>query len=210
MNKTYYFLIILTLTLGIGALFLPEKSYTKEISPEQLFYKMNNPSRFVTTDQVAKLIIEADPTMFLVDTRSPDQYGSYSLPRAMNIPMEELVDSNGIICPKWIDYLDIEGMNVVFFSNSDVIADQVWVICTRHELDNLYVMRGGLNTWAETILRPQKPSEASPIEEFALYDFRRGACQYFGGGSINIKSDVVADPVPRVRRKKKTVVAGGC
>ncbi len=210
MNKTYYFLIILILTLGIGALFFPEKSYIKEISPELLFYKMNNPSRFVTTDQVAKLIIESDPTLFLIDTRSSDQYGSFSLPGAMNIPLDELVDSIGIICPKWIDYLDIEGMKVIFFSNSDVIADQVWVICTRHELDNLYVMRGGLNTWAETILMPQKPSEYSPDEEFALYDFRRGACQYFVGGSISIKSDVVADQVPRVRRKKKTVVAGGC
>lgn len=210
MNKTYYFLIALTFALGFGALFLPEKSHTKEITPEQLFYKMNNPSRFVTTDQVARLIIESDPTLLLVDARSPDQYRLFSLPGAMNIPMKELVDSNGIICSKWVDYLDIEGLNVIFFSNSDVIADQVWVICTRHELDNLYVMRGGLNTWAETILKPQKPFESSPIEEFALYDFRRGACQYFGGGSISIKSDVIADPVPRIRRKKKTVVAGGC
>ncbi|MEA1898067.1 MAG: rhodanese-like domain-containing protein [Bacteroidota bacterium] len=210
MNKTYYFLIALTFALGVGALFLPEKLYTKEISPEQLFYKMNNPSRFVTTDQVARLIIESDPTLLLIDTRSSGQYRSFSLPRAMNIPLEELLDSNGIICSKWIDYLNIEGMKVVFFSNSDVTADQVWVVCTRHELENLYVMRGGLNTWTETILRPQKPSASSPIEEFALYDFRRGACQYFGGGSISLKSDVVADPVPRIRRKKKTVVAGGC
>ena len=52
MNKTYYFLIVLTFALGIGALFLPDKSHTKEISPEVLFYEMNNPSRFVTTDQV--------------------------------------------------------------------------------------------------------------------------------------------------------------
>ena len=116
----------------------------------------------------------------------------------------------GIIYSEWMDYLDIDGMNVVFFSNSDVIADQAWVICSRQGLEHLFVMRGGLNIWAETILKPQKPSESSSSEEFALYDFRLGACQYFGGGSISVESDVVAEPILPVRKKKKTVVEGGC
>ncbi len=171
---------------------------------------MNNPSRFVTTDQVAKKIIEADPTLFLIDTRPFDQYESYSLPGAVNIPLEKLLDTNGLIFSEWMDYLDIEGVNAVFFSNSDITADQVWVICSRQGIDNLYVMKGGLNYWVETILKPEKPVQSAPSEDFALYDFRKGASQFFGAGTISIEAEVISEPVPRMRKKKKTVASGGC
>lgn len=211
MNKTYYFLIILTFALGTGALFLPEKIHTKEVSPEQLFYEMNNPSKFVTTDQVARLIIEGDPTIMLIDTRSYDQYEAYSLPGAMSVPLEELIDSTGAIDQLWEDYLGIEDMNTLLFSNGDVCADQAWVLCTRLGLKNMFVMKGGLNKWVETILQPVPPTESAPSEEFALYDFRKGASMYFGGGgSIEVETQTISEPVPQVRKKKKTVIEGGC
>lgn len=210
MNKTYYFLIVLTFALGIGALFLPQSLHTKEISPEELFFEMNNPSRFVTTDQVARLIIEGDPTIMLIDTRPYDQYELYSLPGAMSVPLEELIDSTGAIDLMWEDYLGVEDMNTILFSNGDISADQAWVLCTRLGIENMFVMKGGLNHWVETILKPVAPLESAPNEDFALYDFRKGASIYFGGGSIEIESQTISEPLPQVRKKKQTVIEGGC
>ncbi len=182
MNKTYFFLIVLVVLLGVGALFLPEGKYTEEVSPDQLFLKINDPSRFVTTDQVARAIIEGDPTILIVDTRSSDQYEAFNLPGSVNIPLKELIDSTGIIDEKWENYLGIEGMYVAFYSNGDVFADQAWVLCTRLGIRDLFVMKGGLNNWVETILKPEPPAQTAPSEEFALYDFRKGASMHFGGG----------------------------
>ena len=210
MNKTYFFPIILIIILGAGALFLPESTYTEEVSPDQLFLEINDPSRFVTPEQVARAIIEGDPTILIVDTRSPDQYKAFNLPGSVNIPLEALIDSTGNIDERWENYLGIEGMYTAFYSNGDVCADQVWVLCTRLGIENMFVMKGGLNNWVETILRPEPPAQTAPREEFALYDFRKGASMYFGGGgAIEVKTQI-AEPITPVRKKKKKVISGGC
>ena len=95
----------------------------------------------------------------LIDTRSSDQYELYSLPGAMSVPLEELIDSTGVIDQMWEGYLGLEDMNTILFSNGDITADQVWVLCTRMGIENLFVMEGGLNRWVETILKPIAPSE---------------------------------------------------
>lgn len=195
MNKTYFFLIVLVVFLGVGALFLPEGKYTEEVSPDQLFLKINDPSRFVTTDQVARAIIEGDPTILIVDTRSSDQYEAFSLPGSVNIPLKELIDSTGIIDEKWENYLGIEGMYIAFYSNGDVCADQAWVLCTRLGIKDLFVMKGGLNNWVETILKPEPPAQTAPSEEFALYDFRKGASMHFGGGGTLEVETKKSEPV---------------
>lgn len=210
MNKKYILVIALAMILATGALFLPDKQFTKELSPDKLFFKINNPSRFISTDIIAKKIIDGDPALQLIDVRSSDQYKAYSLPGALNLPLKELMDSSGNISDEWIDYLEVDGMSTIFFSNGDICADQVWILCTRLGLKNMYVMKGGLNMWVETILKPQRPAESASSDEFALFDFRKGASQYFRGGSLVIESEVAAEPVLQVRKKKKTVVEGGC
>jgi rhodanese-related sulfurtransferase len=210
MSKTYFFLIVLVVILGVGTLFIPEKKYTDELPPDQLFLKMNDPSRFVTTDQVARAIIDGDPNILIVDTRSADQFEAFNLPGSVNIPLEELIDSTGNIDERWEDYLGIEGMYIAFYSNGDVCADQAWVLCTRLGINDLFVMSGGLNRWVETILKPMPPEQTAPSEEFALYDFRKGASMYFGGGGAIEVEEQSAVPVTPVRKKKKQVISGGC
>lgn len=210
MNKTYFFLIILVVILGVGALFLPESTYTEEVSPDQLFLKINDPSRFVTTDQVARAIIEGDPTMLIVDTRSFDQYKAFNLPGSVNIPLKELIDSTGKVDGRWEDYLGIEDMYVAFYSNGDICSDQAWVLCTRLGIKDLFVMQGGMNSWVETILRPESPGQTASSEEFALYDFRKGASMYFGGGGVIEVETQKVEPVTPIRKKKKQKISGGC
>ena len=76
---------------------------------------------------------------------------------------------------------------------------------------NNYVLEGGLNYWAETIMNPEKPDITSPNEEIARYDFRMGAGQALGGGSsVSSSSSTAAAPPPVQRRPKKKKAEGGC
>ena len=211
MNKRYIFLAALFILVGFGAMFFSEKTLQKEVSPDILFRELNDPSRFISTDILAQKIIEGDPAIQLVDTRSQEQYEAYSLPESINIPLEELIDSTGNIQSKWLDYLEMEGIETIFFSNGDVCADQAWVLCSRMNIKNLHVLKGGLNRWVETILRPVPPGVSAPETAFELYNFRKGASLYFGGRSNMVKSATNAKKVVTVqRRKKKTAVSGGC
>ncbi len=195
---------VLMLILGAGLLLLPEKQKTKETAPNQLLAELFDQTRYVSTDRVAERLINQDPALFLIDVRMADYYQEYSLPGAVNIPLEDILN------PDWKDYLAQEGMDIVFFANSDLSAEQAWMLAKRMGYHNLYVMKGGLNRWFETIIKPQKPAETASGDEFELYDFRRGASQYFTGGGQVDSDNAIAEPVIVSRKKKKNAVEGGC
>ena len=75
MNKNYIYLTALMLVLAIGTLMVKDESKLKQIEPQQLLLEMIQPTRYVTTDQVAKMIIQGDPSLEIVDVRSADEYG---------------------------------------------------------------------------------------------------------------------------------------
>lgn len=205
MSKRYIILTILLLGTSFGLMYLPEKTDYGQIKPEQFLYAIDNPARIVSTDFVAKRLIERDPSLFLVDVRSEFEYNEYSIPGAFNIPLESIASE------EYADYIDQPGMDVVFFSNGGVYADQAWALAAQLGIENIYVMKGGLNHWFATIIKPVAPPETAPTEAFDKYAFRRAACIYFGGASAGIES---AGPVTKktvtVRKKKKKEAEGGC
>ena len=204
MQKAYYTLAVFLLILGIGLVILPERDHTDDASPRKILGDLRNPSRFISTDKVAEMIIDKDPTLVLVDVRDMYDYLDFSLPGAHSIPLEE------ILMYEWVDSLSFDGSQVVLFSNSDVKADQAWILLQRAQYDNIHIMKGGLNGWFSTIIQPTKPAETASNEEFDLYEFRKGASIYFTGGAAPIETETGAEPVV-IRKKSKTqVVEGGC
>lgn len=203
MNKTYIYLTVLILVLSAGIFFLPERDNSKSITPEELMWEVVQPTRYVTTDQVAAMIIEKDPTLMLIDIRSTDEYEAFSLVGAANIPLDS------ILVDEYQEYLGIEDMNTVFYSNDDIKSDQAWVIARRMGYKNIYVLKDGLNCWIKTIIQPERPAETASQEAFELYSFRKGASMYFTGAELQ-ESESDKSGIT-VKRKKKTAVAeGGC
>lgn len=204
MNRNYIILAVLFLILAGGIFILPDRDNYKQIDPETLMREIVAPTRYVSTDHVAEMIIEGDPTLMLVDVRNEYDYFEYSLPNALNIPLESFM------APDYQQYLGIEDMNVVFFSNDDIQADQAWVLAKRMEYNSIYVMKGGLNCWIKTIIQPEVPVETASQTDIELYNARRGASMYFTGAEIAV-SDAGAKKSVTVQRKKKSSVAeGGC
>jgi rhodanese-related sulfurtransferase len=204
MNKAYYTLAVFMLLLGIGLVVLPDRDHTDEVLPREILSELRNPSRFISTDKVAEMIIDKDPTILLVDVRDMYDYLDYSLPGAHSIPLEE------ILVYDWVDSLTFSGSMIVLFSNSDIRADQAWQLMKREGYENIHVMKGGLNNWFSTIIKPTRPPETAPNEEIDLYEFRKGASIYFTGGAAPIEQDIDAEPVMVKRKAKTQVVEGGC
>jgi rhodanese-related sulfurtransferase len=169
MSRNYIILAIILIGLAGGLLFLSENIPSSEISPDLLLKEIHDPARFITVDQVADRLIKEDPSLLLVDVRGAEEVNAYTLPGALSIP---LVD---ILKPEWQNYLDQDVMDVVFFSNGDVIADQAWVFCKRNGYKNMYVLSGGLNSWFTIIMQPTPPDETAPSEAFDRYAFRINA-----------------------------------
>ena len=76
---------------------------------------------------------------------------------------------------------------------------------------NLYVLKGGLNEWFNTIINPKLPKETDSQKDFELYSFRKAAGMYFGVGVS--KTETEKKPIKKVitvKKKKKRVAEGGC
>jgi len=204
MNRNYIYLTFLILILSAGVFFLPERNNEKFLNPEDLMWDIMNPSRFITTDNIAQMIIEKDPTLELIDVRSVDEYNDFTLQGAINIPLDSLCAEG------YQDYLGIEDMNAVFFSNDDIKADQAWVIARRLGFGSIYVLKGGLNCWINTIIIPKMPVETASSEAFEQYNFRKGASMYFTGAEISSDNAGEKSSVKVTRKKKKAVAEGGC
>lgn len=203
MNRNYIFLTILMLALAGGTWFLNKPSEYKQIKPGNLLWEIIQPTRYVSTDHVAKMIIQKDPSLELIDVRSEDEYNEFSLPNAINIPLDSILNNSNLL------YFGIHGVDVVFISNDDITADQAWVITKRLGFKSTYVMKGGLNSWIETIIQPKEPPETAPEIDFEQYTFRKGAQLYFTGAPIE-NTTVTKKEIVFQRRKKTNVVSGGC
>lgn len=204
MNVRYIFFAALLVVLGAGLFLLPEKTNTNEMAPEKILSELFDQTRYISTDEVAERIINQDPSLFLIDVRMADFYSEFSLLGAANIPLEEL------LMPDWEGYLAQEFVDIVFYSNGDIYAEQAWMLANRMGYENLYIMKGGLNCWFETIIKPEMPDQTASNTEFDLYEFRKGASQYFTGGELVSSDAGTTEPVIVSRKKKSSVVEGGC
>lgn len=185
---------------------VPEnKTKPYKLTAEQLLEEVKEGAQFVSTDQVADMVIQKDPSLQLIDVRSADEYEKFHLPGAINIPLSALLTED------WEGYINQDVKMNIFYSNGNTTSNEAWMITRQLGYFNNYVMMGGLNHWAETIMNPDKPVTASPNDEFAKYDFRKGASQALGGGSLEASGDGSAPPPPPIKKRpKKKRVAGGC
>ncbi|MGF7137907.1 rhodanese-like domain-containing protein [Roseimarinus sediminis] len=193
--------------LGLIIAAVPENT-TKQykLSASQLLEEVKENRQFVSTDQIADMLVQQDPSLQLIDVRNSDEFEKFHLPGAINIPISSLLSED------WEPYLNQDVKMNVFYSNGNTLANEAWMITRQLGYINNYVMMGGMNYWAETIMSPDKPAQLSPNDEFARYDFRKGAGKALGGGDLQESEESAsAPPPPPIQaRPKKKKVAGGC
>lgn len=205
MSKRYIFLAIILIAFAFGLTQLPDKGQRMPIRPNEMLLKIIDNSRYLTVHAIAKRIIEEDPSIFLVDVRMPDEYEAYHIPGSINIPLEEIVND------KWQDYLDQVGVDIIFYSNGGMYANQAWMLASEMGYSNLYILEGGLNNWFNRIIQPTPPDESAPTEAFEQYAFEQAACKFFGGGNEIVPANTTANKNKVIVRKKtKKAAEGGC
>ncbi|NNF22787.1 MAG: rhodanese-like domain-containing protein [Saprospiraceae bacterium] len=145
--------------------------------PGDLLLEIADDRRFISTDDVADRIINKDPSIQLIDVRSAKEYQEFALPDAINIPLEGTFEESARTI------MNFEKYTFIFYSNDDIIAEDVWILNRRTGCTDCYIMKGGLNKWVETIMDPKEPPATASSDIQELYKFRQAASRYFAGGS---------------------------
>lgn len=205
--KTRIIITIVFVSLGLIIAAVPENTTSPfKLTATELLEEVKSGTQFVQPDQVANMVVQDDPSLQLIDIRSKEEYEKYSLPEAINIPLDNILSN------EWKPYLNQDVYLNVFYSNGTTRANEAWMITRQLGYNNNYVLQGGLNYWVETILNPEKPGMTSPDDEFAKYNYRKAASNALGGGgAIEQQQNIKPAKLPPIRKgNKKKMVKGGC
>jgi len=206
--KPRVLLALVLIPLGFIIAAVPQnKTKQFRLTATELLQEAGSGSQFMSPDVVADMVVKQDPSLQLIDVRTPDEFTAFSLPGAINVPL------SNILSDEFTDILNQDIKTNVFYSNGSVQANEAWMITRQLGYANNYVLEGGLNYWFANILGATEPSSTSPNEEFAKYDFRKSAAAAMGGGAVVTSTDAVpasAAKKPPVAAKAKKKVTGGC
>jgi rhodanese-related sulfurtransferase len=169
------------------------------VDPQQLLLEINDQRRFITTDQVADLLVNQDPSLLLIDVREAAAFEEFSLPQSINIPLENLLD------PEAQEQIECGKYRIVFYSYDDIHADQAWILQRNQGCKNLYVLKGGLNEWTQTIIQPEAPPQTAGSDAWDLYDFRIAARKYFTGGATELETLPYLPPIYKTQQPPKAI-----
>lgn len=205
--KPRVLLSFVVLLLGLAVAMIPENTTQPyKLTATNMLDEVQYGAEMIHPDILADWLINGDPSIQLIDVRTPEEYEQFSLGNAINISLSD------ILSDEWVDYLD-QGIKMnILYSNGSTKAHEAWMILRQLGYENNYVLQGGLNYWVETILNPETPKSTDPDDEIAKYDFRKGASQYFGGAvsTEQSTSTVKAKKPPIIRKKTKKAPEGGC
>jgi sulfur-carrier protein adenylyltransferase/sulfurtransferase len=207
MDRKYTILAVLLIVLAFGLVVLPKKKEMKETDPKALLSALTEKSRFLSVDLITHRIIENDPTLLLIDLRPADQFKAFSLPGSVNIQPDSLLSATTL------ELLNQPGKDKILYANSDLTAEKAWLLGTRYSVSRLYILKGGLNEWYNTIIKPGDVSTAASSTDLDLISFRNAARQYFtGAGQTSNEPEAKKAPekIKVLRKAPEAKSGGGC
>lgn len=207
MERKYTILAFLMIVLALGLVILPRANEQKETNPKVLLSAIAEKSRYLTVDQVTHRIIENDPTLLLIDLRTADQFKTFALPGSLNLPPDSLLSETNL------ELFSQPGKDKVLYANSDLTSEKAWLLCTRFSLNRIYIMKGGMNEWFNTIIKEKVVTGTPSSADLDLLSFRKAARQFFIGSGETVNATVnptVNVKIQVIRKEPKADSGGGC
>ena len=207
MERKYTILAILLIVLALGLVILPKEKRQKEIDPKLLLSAVIKNSRYLSVDEVTHRIIENDPTLMLIDLRPGDQFKQFALSGAINIQTDSLLSASTL------ELLNQPGKDKIWYANSDLISEKAWLIATRHSVNRIYIMKGGMNEWFNTIIKPGDVSNTASSADLDRLSFRNAARRYFIGAGQTPEMPIAKktpEKVNFIRKAPEATSGGGC
>lgn len=193
---------VLLVGLGVLLAFIPGgngKSF--RLKPGELVEKTAQEKLF-TVDEVARFVNNEDSTIQIIDVRSEEEFMVCNIPGSVNIPIEKLTESG------LENMLTSKNVRTIFYSNDDLLASMALTIATGMGNDNVFVMKGGLNEWFQTVMLSEYSGETITARENALFENRFKARTAFN--QFNSLPDSLKTKYFDAKRLQQKKLDGGC
>jgi hypothetical protein len=162
---------LLLVTLGFVGLFLgdPYGRATATIDTAELAEIVQREVDHVSPEQLADWIIQGRADYRLIDLRTPADFGQYHIPGAENVPITGLAD-HGLL----------RNDKIVLYSEGGIHSAQAWFLLRAKQYAGVYILRGGLQEWKDSVLFPSLPANATPAQRVTFAKMAE-VSRFFGG-----------------------------
>jgi rhodanese-related sulfurtransferase len=191
------------LCLGLILALLPlsgNRSFT--VNPQKLITEISEQKSAFSPDQVARFIVSEDSSVQIIDLRSPEEFRSFNIPGSVNIPYKEFLTTD----PGSI--LNNKNMRYILYSNGDYDSNFAMVFAKGMNIKNVYVMKGGLNEWFNSVMNSSFTGERITARENALFETRTRAKKMFN--EINSLPDSLKRKFFDAKHLAARKLDGGC
>jgi rhodanese-related sulfurtransferase len=172
-------LALVAFVLGFVALFAgtPYRGAGATVNTSELSLAMATGADQVGVTTLADWIIQGKSNFRVVDLRKETAYAEYHIPPAENIPVAGLAQSSLLHNEK-----------IILYADDGARAAQAWMLLKARGYKGAYILRGGLETWKDSILFPRVPENPTPAQvvEFAR---TREVSRFFGGTPQSLAGD---------------------
>jgi len=162
---------LLVFILGFVALFAgsPYKGTELRVNAAELAMIVQKEVDHVACDELAGWIIQGKADYRLIDLRTEKEFADYHIPTAENIPLTGLKDA-------------ALGRNekIVLYSDGGIHSAQAWFLLRAEDFKGVYILRGGLEEWKDSILFPRLADNATAAET-AAFEKIKSVSKFFGG-----------------------------
>lgn len=172
------------------------------IRPKVLLPEVLDEKSYFTVDQVALFIVSEDSTIQIIDLRSPEEFRRMNIPGSINSPYTDIFKSDpGSLFSN-------EKIRSILYSNGDFDSNSALVIAMGLNYKNVFVMRGGMNEWFNTVMNSNFIGEKISARENAIFETRTKARNMFN--DLNSLPDSLKMKFIEGKRSAAKKLDGGC
>ena len=191
------------LCMGLIVAILPlsgNKSFI--VRPNVLLPEVLDGKSYFTVDQVARFIVSEDTSVQIIDLRSPEEFRKMNIPGSINAPYADILKSDpGSLFSN-------EKIRNILYSNGEIDSNSALVIAMGLNYKNVFVMKGGMNEWFNTVMNSSFTGEKISARENAIFETRTRARNMFN--ELNSLPDSLKLKFIEWKRNATKKLDGGC
>ncbi len=193
-TAAFLFITVVLLVMLIQWLFSPAYKLTNQ----ELASQLGNHKMWMMPSEIKDIILEGRFENYLmVDLRDPDAYSNGTLPEAINIPFECLMESSSL------DLLD-KGITLMLFSDKESTSAAAGLLLKSQGFENIRMIANDFDFIINHVLNQYRPTSAFSHQEKARFDYNR----YFKQSPREVTGTTPG--IPPGPANEVVTVQGGC
>ena len=207
-NRLSFAVFFFVIIIVIGFVTLSKPDFEYETTPEETLEYVLSYDDEMSPEDAEDIIWNETAGYQFVDLRNPNEFIQGHVENAINIPGQSVLTDENIA---YFDQMSEDSLTVILYAYDQTEANGPWMLLKQLGYNNVKILLGGYGYYSGETFDIFSESEIPQylIEE-PKYNFAE-IMETLSSGAVNmVADDAQPEVVIPTRKKKKSVIEGGC